>query len=136
MQTGSRARDRRVDDFSDLDIELLGPRPFDLARDPSWIRSFGEPMVTLALENEGPGDLGWPTSTRTGTSYYTWHIGHHMDEWLPEREFEAVQQVFTRFEADDTMRGVSASMDHFADVSARVASRLDLRASWGCRSCI
>jgi hypothetical protein len=50
-----------------------------------------------------------------------------MDEWLPEREFEAVRQVFTRFDVDDTMRGLTASMGLFADLSARVATRLDLR---------
>lgn len=239
VQTGSRARGRRVDAFSDLDIELVGPRPLDLAGDSSWIDDFGEVMVTLALENDQPGGLGWPTRLvvfaegrkvdfmlagwprieemarhglddlydhgyvvhldKTGQTSrlprprlepptprppsqvefssiesefwfegtqvavylargdlwvvkfrehtmrqcllrmlewlvqsdpvapkYTWHIGHHIDEWLPKREFEAVQEVFTHFDGDDTLRGLSASMELFADVSARVASRLSL----------
>lgn len=248
VQTGSRARGRRVDAFSDLDIELVGPRPVDLARDSSWIDCLGEVLVTLALENDEPGGLGWPTRLvvfaqgrkvdfmlagwprieemarhglddlyehgyvvhldKTGRTArlpkprldpptprlpsqsefsgvesefwfeatqvavyvarrelwvvkfrehtmrqcllrmlewltqsdpvapsYTWHIGHHIDEWLPEREFEALQQVFTHFDVGDTLRGLNASMELFEDVSARVASRLSLsaRADLPCR---
>src|SRR5262245_35509062 len=61
VQTGSRARGRRVDAFSDLDIELIGSRPSELAEDDTWISALGAVMVTLALANDGPGDLGWPT---------------------------------------------------------------------------
>ena len=63
LQTGSRARRRRVDEFSDLDIELIGPGRDSLGSDDSWFHSFGDVMVVLPLENDdGPEDeASWPT---------------------------------------------------------------------------
>ncbi|QIS18018.1 hypothetical protein F6W96_06605 [Nocardia terpenica] len=37
IQTGSRARNQRVDRFSDLDIELIGTAAPALAGDDSWV---------------------------------------------------------------------------------------------------
>lgn len=239
VQTGSRARNRRVDALSDLDIELIGPQPDDLAGDGSWIAALGDVMVTLALANDGPGQSGWPSrlvvfgqgrkvdftlagprrleemvaagldelydagylvhldksgatadlphatlepprrtpptqaefsaietefwfeatqvaiylargdlwvvKLREHTMHqdllrmlewlvqtdpvhpaYTWHIGHHLAEWLPTREYEMAQAVFARYDPEDTRRALDSSMSLFADVSARVAERLGL----------
>jgi aminoglycoside 6-adenylyltransferase len=238
VQTGSRARRQRVDALSDLDIELISARPAELADDASWIAGMGDVMVTLALANDGPGDLGWPTRLvvfdggrkvdfsivgwqridemvgggldelydygyivlldklgrlsklpvarvappnvrppgqrefsaveseywfeatqvavylarrdlwvvkfRENTMHscllrmlewfgqvhgtHTWHIGHHMSDWLPQRQYALAQQVFTRFDVDDTVRGLNASITLFEMVSRAVATHYGLTA--------
>ena len=60
------------------------------------------------------------------TGIHTWHIGHHMSEWLPEREFALAQRVFTHFDVDDTVRGLNASMTLFEGVSQQAATSFGL----------
>jgi hypothetical protein len=59
---------------------------------------------------------------------YTWHIGHHMSEWLPEHEFALAQRVFTHFDVDDTLCGLNASITLFEAVSRQVAHQYGLAA--------
>ena len=48
IMTGSRARgDGRVDEFSDLDIEIIADDPEPLMRDDAWWRAFGRVLVHL-----------------------------------------------------------------------------------------
>ncbi|MFR9675581.1 aminoglycoside 6-adenylyltransferase [Streptomyces sp. TR02-1] len=63
VRTGSRARGRRVDRYSDLDLELIGPRWRELSADSSWFHGFGDVMVALPFDSDGtPGaDPPWPT---------------------------------------------------------------------------
>lgn len=61
LQTGSRARGRRVDAFSDLDIELIGPGATMLAGRDDWLSRIGPTLVSIHLDNDGPGEFGWPT---------------------------------------------------------------------------
>jgi aminoglycoside 6-adenylyltransferase len=60
------------------------------------------------------------------TGAHTWHIGHHMSEWLPDNEFALAQQVFTHFDVDDTVRGLSASITLFESTSQQAATRFGL----------
>lgn len=55
--TGSRGRGVDVDEFSDLDIELVARDLEPLARDHFWVRRFGEVMVRLDLYTAD----GYPT---------------------------------------------------------------------------
>ncbi|MBM7460966.1 hypothetical protein JOE26_003641 [Rhodococcus coprophilus] len=52
IQTGSRARNQRVDRLSDLDIELIGPAVSSLAGDDSWAAPLGDQLVSIHLANE------------------------------------------------------------------------------------
>ncbi|MEY9873309.1 aminoglycoside 6-adenylyltransferase [Streptacidiphilus sp. MAP12-33] len=63
VQTGLRARGVRVDEFSDLDIELIGPGWRSLAEDDSWFRALGDVLVILPFESDGSvdADPSWPT---------------------------------------------------------------------------
>lgn len=61
VQTGSRARERDVDVFSDLDIELIGPGASSLVGDDGWQQQIAPVMITLHLANEVPGSPDWPT---------------------------------------------------------------------------
>jgi aminoglycoside 6-adenylyltransferase len=61
VQTGSPARGDRVDAFSDLDIELIGPAAPDLSGHDDWLAPLGPRLVALHLANEKPGEPDWPT---------------------------------------------------------------------------
>lgn len=232
--TGSRGRDERVDRFSDLDVELIGPRPQNLAADDGWISHVGRPMVMLPFDEhdlttrlvvlpqgrkidfslwpearitrmvergldelydrgytvlldktgltEGLPDptrvphvsprpeqaeftrlesefwfeatqvavylarrdlwvvkfrentmhdclltmLEWKAQFDSSEPRFTWHIGHHMDEWLSPSDYAAASEVFTRFDVKDTIRGVTSAMDLFERTTAEAASGLGL----------
>jgi len=62
IETGSRARKQRVDAFSDLDIELIGPGAPALAGRDDWPAEIAPVLVTLHLANDEPGTEGWPAS--------------------------------------------------------------------------
>lgn len=232
--TGSRGRAERVDRFSDIDVELIGPRPRELAVDDSWISNLGQPMVVLPFDEEhlttrlvvlpqgrkidfslwpeariermiehGLDDLydrgyavlldktglavGLPEATGTPhkssppaqpqftrlesefwfeatqvavylarrdlwvvkfrettmhnclltmlewqTQFddfnprFTWHIGHHMDEWLSPADYAKAGEVFRRFDVRDTIRGVTSAMELFERATASAASNLSL----------
>uniref|UniRef100_UPI0036DCE401 aminoglycoside 6-adenylyltransferase n=1 Tax=Photorhabdus sp. RM322S TaxID=3342825 RepID=UPI0036DCE401 len=61
IQTGSRARNTRVDKFSDLDIELIGSGTDELIGNDLWFKQLGDVMVALHLANEKEGEPDWPT---------------------------------------------------------------------------
>ncbi|MFN6548347.1 aminoglycoside 6-adenylyltransferase [Mycolicibacterium nivoides] len=61
IQTGSRARNQRVDRFSDLDIELVGPAVPALAGDDGWAAPLGDQLVSIHLANEEDDAPDWPT---------------------------------------------------------------------------
>jgi aminoglycoside 6-adenylyltransferase len=236
VQTGSRARGQRVDAYSDLDIELICRAPEELAADASWLGEIGDTMVVLALANDEPGGIGWPTrlavfaqgrkvdftlaahsrireqvehglidlyqrgyvvhldkvgdlaelprptlvpapaTAPTQTEFsavesefwfeatqiavylarrdlwvvkvrehtmhtrllqmlewyaqsgpdgaqFTWHLGHHLHEWLPADLADRALQTFTHTDPDDTLRGLRTAMTLFGKVSATVAAR-------------
>jgi aminoglycoside 6-adenylyltransferase len=53
VQTGSGARaDGSVDEFSDLDLEVVAADPGALAADDAWFEAFARMLVHLPLENE------------------------------------------------------------------------------------
>jgi len=61
VQTGSRARGRRVDAYSDLDIELIGPGAAELAGRDDWLQEIGPVLVAIHLANEDEDEPDWPT---------------------------------------------------------------------------
>ncbi|WP_280242365.1 aminoglycoside 6-adenylyltransferase [Nocardia abscessus] len=58
IQTGSRARGTRVDEFSDLDIELIGTGTGEFVGADDWLRAIGPVLVNIHLDNDEPH---WPT---------------------------------------------------------------------------
>jgi aminoglycoside 6-adenylyltransferase len=61
VQTGSRARRYRVDAFSDLDIELIGPGSAALVGRDDWPEQIAPTLVSLHLTNEQDDAPDWPT---------------------------------------------------------------------------
>jgi aminoglycoside 6-adenylyltransferase len=61
VQTGSRARRHRVDAFSDLDIELIGPGSAALVGRDDWPEQIAPTLVSLHLANEQDDAPDWPT---------------------------------------------------------------------------
>ncbi|TCP56763.1 aminoglycoside 6-adenylyltransferase [Tamaricihabitans halophyticus] len=65
VQTGSRARGTRVDEFSDLDIELIGSGWRDLVDDQRWSAEFGRELVSIDTSSaEEPDHSGPEWATR------------------------------------------------------------------------
>lgn len=62
VQTGSRARNQRVDAFSDLDIELIGPGAPGLAGRDDWPAQIAPVLVTLHFTDVDPQADDWPSS--------------------------------------------------------------------------
>jgi aminoglycoside 6-adenylyltransferase len=58
IMTGSGARDDgRIDEHSDLDLEVIADRPDRLAGDSTWLKQFGKVMLSQSLTQ----DQGYPT---------------------------------------------------------------------------
>ncbi len=242
VQTGSRARGRRVDRYSDLDVEVIGPGWRELAADSSWFEALGDVMVVLPFESDGTPDadppwpvrlvvyaggrkidftvageervtrmlaagldplydhgfvvhcdkngllgrlpaarvappvhplpahdeywstvgefwfeasqvptyvarddlwvaqfrlntmremllrmLEWSARTDPDGPRETWHIGHHMKEWLPAPRWEQVARTFGGLDAGSLTAAHRAAMDLFETVSDEVARRVGFR---------
>ncbi|MFW5418528.1 aminoglycoside 6-adenylyltransferase [Nocardiopsis sp. CNT-189] len=61
VQTGSRARGLRVDAYSDLDVELIGPGTAELVGEDAWLEEIAPVLVAIHLANEAEDDPDWPT---------------------------------------------------------------------------
>ncbi len=72
--------------------------------------------------------LEWLAQSEPDGPRFTWHLGHHIDEWLPMRYWQVAQQVFTHIDTADTLRGLKVSIALFAEVSGVVAKRHGLSA--------
>ncbi|QAV24070.1 aminoglycoside 6-adenylyltransferase [Proteus hauseri] len=58
--TGSLGRNKKIDSYSDIDIELIGHGATELATNQHWLNQFGEALVNLLLECEDPKGKSWP----------------------------------------------------------------------------
>lgn len=58
--TGSLGRNRKIDSYSDIDIELIGYGATELAKNQHWLSQFGDALVSLQLECEDPKSKFWP----------------------------------------------------------------------------
>ncbi|MDS0790115.1 aminoglycoside 6-adenylyltransferase [Proteus vulgaris] len=58
--TGSLGRNRKIDSYSDIDIELIGYGATELAKNQHWLSQFGDALISLQLECEDPKSKFWP----------------------------------------------------------------------------
>ncbi|MGK6604286.1 aminoglycoside 6-adenylyltransferase [Proteus mirabilis] len=58
--TGSVGRNKKIDSYSDIDIELIGHGATELAKNQHWLSQFGKHLVSLATECEDPNGIRWP----------------------------------------------------------------------------
>ncbi|MBI6528846.1 aminoglycoside 6-adenylyltransferase [Proteus vulgaris] len=58
--TGSLGRNKKIDSYSDIDIELIGYGATELAKNQHWLSQFGDGLVSLQLECEDPKGKFWP----------------------------------------------------------------------------
>lgn len=93
-----------------------------LARRDLWVVKFRENTMHSCLLTM----LEWKAQYDRSEPRFTWHIGHHMDEWLSPCEYAAAGEVFTRFDVNDTIRGVTSAMNLFERATAAAASGLAL----------
>lgn len=59
--TGSRGRGQGIDNYSDIDIELIGHGATELFGQAHWVDNFGQSLVVLHLPNTGDDEPDWPT---------------------------------------------------------------------------
>lgn len=90
-----------------------------LARGDLWVvKARDVTMKEYLLEM-----LEWYAATEPGRPRDTWHLGHHMDRWLPQRMWRAVQETYGRFDAADSRRALHATIGVFREASETVAAR-------------
>ncbi|WP_265497794.1 aminoglycoside 6-adenylyltransferase [Providencia rustigianii] len=59
--TGSRGREKDIDAYSDIDIELIGHGVTDLFNDKNWVSLIANPLIALHLQNGGENEPEFPT---------------------------------------------------------------------------
>lgn len=96
--------------------------PVYLLRRDLWVVKFRENTMHNCLLTM----LEWQVQGESSGSRFTWHIGHHMDEWLSADDYAAAGKVFSRFDVADTIRALAAAMDLFENATAAAASHLSL----------
>lgn len=94
--------------------------PIYIARGDLWTVKFRTP----SLHNRLLAMLEWYARTDPAGPRDTWHIGHHMEEWLPPEIYDRVRQVYAHFDAADSYRALLATTTLFRDVTAITAGRL------------
>lgn len=58
--TRSLGRNKKIDSYSDIDIELIGYGATELAKNQHWLSQFGNSLVSLQLDCEDPKGQFWP----------------------------------------------------------------------------
>lgn len=59
--TGSRGREQDVDNYSDIDIELIGHGVTEIFNQKHWVDHFGSSLAVLHLLNQEEDAPDWPT---------------------------------------------------------------------------
>lgn len=70
--------------------------------------------------------LEWHALATQGEGTDIWHIGSRMRRWIDDVTWRELQQVFARFDAEDSWRALVASMRLFSRLTRETARRLDL----------
>ncbi|MFC5748873.1 aminoglycoside 6-adenylyltransferase [Actinomadura rugatobispora] len=91
--------------------------PIYLARGDLWVVKFRDTTMKEFLLDM----LQWYAAVEGAAD--VWHIGHRMDQWLPEHIWKALQETYGRFDAADGWRALRATNRVFAEVAEVVAER-------------
>lgn len=94
-----------------------------LVRQDLWVVKFRENTMHQCLLTM----LEWQAQSDPSGPRFTWHLGHHIDEWLSKEDYEAAGAVFTHFDGADTIRGIQAAMDLFEQATTAAAGNMALR---------
>ena len=70
--------------------------------------------------------LEWHAVALSGRPLDVWHIGTHMKDWVDSQTWQDLQAVFSRFDRDDSWRGLLAMTALFRRLAREVASATDL----------
>jgi aminoglycoside 6-adenylyltransferase len=65
--------------------------------------------------------LEWTAKSRHGWDYETRYMGKHMPEWLDAETWEALDEVFGRFDGEDSWRALLATTALFSRLGREVA---------------
>jgi len=71
--------------------------------------------------------MEWYTQTRNNWEIDTWHLGHHILDWVDDQTQHELHQVFGHFEAEDSWRALYATMSLFRRLANTVADEMDYK---------
>jgi aminoglycoside 6-adenylyltransferase len=90
----------------------------------------GEPWMAKGREWDLKTQLlqmiEWDHKSRYGWNFDTWQLGRHMREWMDADIIERLRRCWADFSPENMTSALSASVDLFADLSARTANKLGL----------
>ncbi|MCS3806740.1 aminoglycoside 6-adenylyltransferase [Chromobacterium alkanivorans] len=67
--------------------------------------------------------LEWHARSRPGATADCWHIGARLQHWAEPEHWQALQQVFGRFDAADAERAFHATLRLYSQAAREVAAR-------------
>jgi aminoglycoside 6-adenylyltransferase len=70
--------------------------------------------------------LEWHAVALSGRPLDVWHIGTHMKDWVDSQTWQELQAVFSRFDRDDSWRGLLAMTALFRRLARETASATGL----------
>ena len=94
--TGSRGRGKGIDNYSDIDIELIGHGATELFKQAHWVDNFGQPLVVLHLANSDNNEPDWPTCLVVYSEGRKIDFTFAEPERLQKMEREGLDAVYSR----------------------------------------
>lgn len=70
--------------------------------------------------------LEWHARALHGNAYDVWHGGRFLHEWLDQTTLAELKETFSKYEEEDSLRGLSASINLFRRLSQETAEKLQL----------
>lgn len=96
--------------------------PRYLLRNELWVVKFRDwTMKSLLLRM-----LEWHTVATSNNPVDIWYIGSHMQDWMDDQTWSDVQDVFSRFDAEDSWWGLLATMSLFSRLGQEIAASCEL----------
>lgn len=96
--------------------------PRYLLRNELWVVKFRDWTMKSQLLRM----LEWHSIATSDDAVDVWYIGSHMHDWVDSQTWSDVQNVFSRFDARDSWRGLLAAMSLFGRLGQEIAAASEL----------
>ena len=96
--------------------------PRYLLRNELWVVKFRDWTMKSQLLKM----LEWHSIAVADNPVDVWYIGSHMGDWVDDQTWSEVQDVFSRFDVQDSWRGLLATMSLFGRLGQEIAAASEL----------